>query len=194
MRRGSFLALCSDNGPLRSPVRLLLLGLLPLAIVACGGGGTSSGTTAAATTTTTATHQVKSVTIKVTSVVKSTRSHDTPPKGTSQGDKVDFHDVLLNATPQFGKNTNERVGTDTGTMTFTSKSTARLDGIANLPDGTISFSGLVTVLADSSITVPVIGGTGKYKNASGTLLVGAGNKRSPNTYKLVIEGVPGPVA
>jgi hypothetical protein len=194
MRRGSFLALRSDNGLLRPPVRLLLLALLPLALAACGGGGTSSGTTAAATTTTAATQQPKSLTIKVTSIVKSTHAHRQSPKVTTAGDKVDFEDVLVNATPQFGKSTNERVGTDTGTMTFTSKNTARLDGVASLPDGTISFSGLVTVLADSSITVPVTGGTGKYKNASGTLLVGAGNKRSPNTYKLVIEGVPGPIA
>ncbi len=172
---------------------LLLLCLLPLALAACG-SGTSSGTTAAATTTTAATHHTKSVTIKVTSIVKSTHAHRRSTKVTTAGDKVDFVDVLVNATPQFGKNTNERVGSDTGTMTFTSKNTARLDGVASLPDGTISFSGLVTVLADNSITVPVVGGTGKYTNASGTLHVGAGNKQSPNTYNLVIEGVPGPVA
>ena len=173
---------------------LLLLGLLPLALAACGGTGTSSGTTAATTTTTAANHQVKSLTIKVTSVVTSTHAHRQSPTVTTPGDKVDFQDVLVNATPQFGKNTNERVGTDTGTMTFTSTTTARLDGVANLPDGTITFSGLVTVLADNSVTVPVVGGTGKYENASGTLHVGAGNKRSPNTYSLVIAGVPGPVA
>ena len=50
------------------------------------------------------------------------------------------------------------------------------------------------MLPNNSITVPVVGGTGKYENASGTLLVGAGSKRSPNTYHLVIAGVPGPVA
>ena len=91
-----------------------------------------------------------------------TQAHDLAPKGTSQGDKVVFSDVLLNGTAQFGKKVNDRIGTDSGTMTFTSKSTATMTGVANLPDGTIIFRGDVTVLPNKSITVPVIGGTGKF--------------------------------
>jgi hypothetical protein len=178
------------------PLRLLLLGLLPLALVACGGGGSSATASKPATTTTAKPRAAttKAVTIKVTSVVSGTKSHDKPPKGTSQGDRVEFTDRLLNTVPQFGKATNAQVGTDKGTMTFTGAHTARLDGEANLPGGKILFAGEVTVLPDDSITVPVVGGTGKYENASGTLLVGAGSKRAPNTYRLVITGIPGPVA
>src|SRR5205814_9169862 len=101
---------------------------------------------------------------------------------------------LLDAVPSFGKAANAQVGSDKGTMTFTGAHTARLEGEAVLPDGKITFAGDVTLAPKNSITVPVTGGTGKYENASGTLLVGAGSKRAPNTYKLVINGIPGPVA
>jgi hypothetical protein len=178
----------------RRSARLLLLGLLPAALAACGGGG-GGGTTAATTTAPAQVHQRKSLTLHVTSVVTSTKAHSRTPKQTTAGDRVVFTDRLLNATSgQFGKDTNAVVGTDEGTMTFTSKTTARLDGVAHLPDGDIRFSGAVTVLADKSVTVPVVGGTGTYKHATGTLLVGAGTKTSPNTYRLVIDGIPGPVA
>lgn len=176
---------------------LLVLGLLPLALVACGGGGGSTAPAPkaapeAARPVTAPT--AKAVTIKVTSVVSGTKAHDKPPKGTSQGDRVEFSDVLLNTVAQFGKRKDEQVGTDSGTMTFTGTNTAKLEGEAKLPDGKILFSGEVTVSANDSVTVPVTGGTGKYENASGTLLVGSGSERSANTYTLVLSGVPGPVA
>src|SRR5438309_618549 len=119
--------------------RLVLLTLLPLALAACGGGGGTTATTTPTTTTVPA-KQSTSLTIKVISVVSSTKAHDRGPKGTSTGDTVVFKDVLINAgSTQFGKGATERVGTDTGTMTFTSKNTARMDGSAVLPDGTITF-------------------------------------------------------
>ena len=172
---------------------LVALGVLPLALAACGSGGNASkapaepATQAVAATTT-------RVTIKVVSVMKSTRSHDAPPKGTSYGDNVTFEDVLLNVGSQFGKNANQEVGTDSGTMTFTGAHTARMVGVTTLPDGTISFSGEVTVLPNNRLVVPIVGGTGKYAHASGTLLVGSGSKRAPNTYSLYLAGAAGPVA
>lgn len=173
--------------------RLLLLGLLPLALAACGGGSKSASTPAKPAAPAKAA-QTKTVTIKVTSIVKTKRAHDQLPKGTSRGDKIEFEDVLVNATPQFGKGANAPVGKDTGTMTFTSTSTARMDGVTTLPDGTIVFKGELTVLPNNTITIPVVGGTGKYANASGTLLVGSGSKQALNTYRLVVSGVLGPVA
>jgi hypothetical protein len=176
--------------------RLLLLGLLPVGLAACGGSSESTAPAAKQATTTTAVKkaETKSLTIHVTSVISGTKATDNPPKGTSQGDHVDFTDKLLNARPQFGKATNEEIGSDKGTMTFTGAHTARLEGEAVLPDGKITFAGNVTLTPNESVTVPVTGGTGKYENASGTLLVGSGNKQAPNTYNLVIEGVPGPIA
>jgi hypothetical protein len=174
--------------------RFALVALLPIALAGCGGGGGTAAPAAQTTTTAVPAAKPKALTIKVTSVVSVTKSHDNPPKGTSPGDKVEFTDRLLNTVPQFGRDTNEQVGTDEGTMTFTGAHTARLDGEASLPDGTITFGGQVTVVSPTSIAVPVTGGTGKYQHASGTLLVGSGEKRAANTYKLVIDSVPGPVA
>ena len=116
MGRRLFSRVCRENQRMRPPLRsLLLLGLLPLALAACGGGGggaTSSATTAQ--TTTSAAHQTKQVTIRVTSVVTSTKAHQRVPKRTSAGDRVEFKDRLLNASAgQFGKSSNEQVGTDT---------------------------------------------------------------------------------
>lgn len=183
---------CRQNVAVRS--RLLLLGFLPLALAACGGGSKSASTPAKPAAPAKA-PQTKALTIRVTSIVKTTRSKDQPPKGTSPGDKVEFEDVLLNATPQFGKGTNAQVGRDTGTMTITSTNTFRMDGVTTLPGGTIVFKGQVTVLPNSNIAIPITGGTGKYAHASGTLLVGRGDKKAPNTYILVVAGNPvGPVA
>src|SRR5437762_2005202 len=125
--------------------RLVLLGLLPLALAACGTGGNSGTPPPAATTTTAKSASAKTLTIHVTSVVSGTKATDTPPKGTSVGDHVDFTDNLLNAVPQFGKAANAQVGSDKGTMTFTGAHTARLEGEAVLPDGKITFAGDVTL-------------------------------------------------
>jgi hypothetical protein len=183
------MANCRHNAPVRS--RFLLLGLLPLTLAACGG---STSASSPPKSTTSAKASTKAVTIKVTSVVKTTLSHRQSAKVTTPGDRVDFVDDLLNTAPRFGKGTNEKVGSDAGTMTFTSKSTATMKGVATLPDGKIRFDGAVTVLPNNTVTVPVTGGTGTYKNASGTLLVGSGTVRATNTYTLVIAGIQGPIA
>jgi len=54
---------------------------------------------------------------------------------------------------------------------------------------------VMTPVANNSVTVPIVGGTGAYENATGTLLVGAGTKRALNVYRIVLDGIPaGPVA
>jgi hypothetical protein len=173
---------------------LQLLGLLPLALgLAACGGGTSSSTPAKPATTAEAS-ATQALTIKVTSVVTKTRSRDTPPKGTSRGDKVEQSGVLLNGAAQFGKQLNARVGTDSATTTVTATSMT-MNGVAKLPDGTIIFKGEVTVLPDKTVSVPVTGGTGKYADASGTLVVGMGASQALNTYRLIVAAdIPGPIA
>jgi hypothetical protein len=176
----------------------LALLAIPLALAACGGGGGSKSgappATTSTTTTTSAPKQVKAVTIAVTSVVTGRTSTDKPPKGASVGDQIHFTDRLLNRRAQFGKKANAPVGTDKGTLTVTGAHTARLDGEAKLPDGTIMFSGPMTPVANNSVTVPVVGGTGKYKNATGVLVVGAGLTRALNVFRLELGGATGPVA
>ena len=171
---------------------LFAVAALPLALAGCGAAGTASKSSS------TPVSQVKAsttlVTIKVLSVMTSSQAHKASPKGTSIGDNVTFEDVLLNVGTQFGKNANAQVGSDSGKMTFTGAHSARMEGVTTLPGGTISFSGDVIVLPNNRLVVPIVGGTGQYANASGTLLVGTGSKRSPNTYRLILAGAAGPVA
>ena len=69
--------------------------------------------------------------------------HDTPPKGPSKGDTVVYRDRLVNAVRQFGRKQGAVVGRDRGTMTYTSRSSARFDGVATLPGGDAQAAGPV---------------------------------------------------
>jgi hypothetical protein len=131
------------------------------------------------------------LTIKVTSVSVKLTNTDKPPKGASKGDTVVFRDNLLNAAAQFGKRIGAKVGTDRGTMTFTSKSAAVFKGSATLPGGTVTLDGKVMAGPDGkSLVIPVTGGTGRFKGATGFVLVGPGDKRSLNTYSLTFPTSP----
>lgn len=131
--------------------------------------------------------------IKVTSVSVKLTEKDRPPKGASKGDTIVFHDSLVNAAAQFGKKVGAKVGSDQGTMTFSSKSSARFVGTATLPGGTLTLNGQVAGAPDGkSLLIPVTGGTGKYAGVHGSVLVGPGAKRSLNTYTLTLP--TGPIA
>jgi hypothetical protein len=183
----------SHNAAMQSRRFLLALLFVPLVLAACGGGGKSTTST---TQSTTAAVGPTTLTIAVESIALTSVAHDQPPKGDSKGDSIVFTDTLRNNTPQFGKAATAAVGTDEGTMSFTSKTTARLTGEATLPNGTIDFNGAVVVNADGTISVAVVGGTGKYAHATGFLKVGKGTKRALNTYTLDFPGTTdvGPVA
>jgi hypothetical protein len=130
------------------------------------------------------------LTIKVSSVTVAVKSKDVHPKGTSKGDKVEYRDRLVNVAPQFGRPKGAVVGSDHGTMTFTSASTATFSGVAVLPDGKVTLRGRVTALAKNVIVIPVTGGTGRYANAHGYVLVGPGIKQALNTYTITVAGTP----
>ena len=132
--------------------------------------------------------QAETLTIQVTSVVITIKPIDKRPKGSSAGDRIVYRDKLLNAVRQFGKPKGTRVGTDEGTMTFTSPNTARFNGVARLPGGTIRIKGNVRPIAGGGIQIPVGGGTGRYAAATGTLTVGPGEKQVLNVYKLTLPG------
>ena len=133
-------------------------------------------------------------TILVTSVTVKMSSHDAAPKGVSKGDTVTSSDRLLNAAAQFGRKRGSTVGSDVGTLTFTSAHTAVFSGHATLPGGTLILSGPVYTTSNGSIVIPVAGGTGKFANVRGTLTVAPGNRRVLNTYRLVRPGIVAPVA
>jgi hypothetical protein len=129
--------------------------------------------------------------IKVVSVTLSTVSHDIGPKGASKGDTIVYRDRLVNAARQFGKKAGAAIGSDSGTMTFTGAHTATFNGTAILPGGTLKLSGSV-YSSPQGLVVPITGGTGAFAHYKGTLLVGSGSKRVPNTYRLTRPD--GPVA
>ena len=120
-------------------------------------------------------------TIKVTSVSISYKTTDKPPKGPSKGDTIVYRDRLLNAVAQFGRKQGAVVGSDHGTMTFTSAHSARFDGLAVLPGGTLTLSGNVLAVTATSFAIPVTAGTGRFAGAKGYLVVGPGKKKSSAT-------------
>jgi hypothetical protein len=155
---------------------LASLALLALVLVTTA----TAATPAAGGPTRTLVIKVKSVTVKVSTT-------DAAPKGVSKGDRYRFRDRLLNAARQFGKPVGALVGGDQGFIVLTSKTTGRTRGIATLPGGTISFGGEDGVAA---MSYPIVGGTGRYADARGVLLVGPGD--SPlNTYRLSLPAKPG---
>jgi Dirigent-like protein len=127
---------------------------------------------------------VGSRTIVVTSVTVKYVSHDTGVKGPSKGDTAVYHDQLLNAKAQFGKKKGARVGTDSGTLSFTGAHTATFKGEAKLPGGTLTLSGDVYTLQNGDLVIPVTGGTGDFAGMTGTLTVATGKNHVRNTYTL----------
>jgi len=130
--------------------------------------------------------QAKRVTISVTSILVSVRTTDLAPKGVvSRGDRKVYRNVLRNTARQFGKPKGARVGSDSGTLTFTSAHTARYTGTTRLPGGTLKVRGPVKVVG-RQLQIAVTGGTGRYASARGTLTVGPGDTRALNVYRLVL--------
>jgi hypothetical protein len=130
----------------------------------------------------------KTITFSVISVSVSVKPTDLPPIGTSKGDTIVYHNRLLNTARRFGRPKGAVVGSDRGTLTFTSAHTARYSGTAILPDGTLRLAGIVIPLANGVLQFRLAGGTGRYAKATGNVLVGAGNARALNTYHLTLPG------
>ncbi len=128
--------------------------------------------------------QAETVTFSVMSVSVSVKRSDLPPKGASKGDRIVYRDRLLNTTRRFERPKGAVVGTDHGTLIFTSAHTAKFSGTAVLPDGTLRLAGGVTPLAGGVLQFRVVGGTGRYAKATGRVRVGPGEQRALNTYTL----------
>ena len=125
----------------------------------------------------------QTVTIQLTSLITQRSDHDLPPKGKlSKGDFVGFKDLLLNRKAQFGKKAGLPVGYDVGTLTSTGGAKTKITVRAVFPKiGTITYSGPFVTRKDGTTVVPITGGTGGFKGATGTVVIGAGEKKSPNT-------------
>jgi hypothetical protein len=113
--------------------------------------------------------------------------HDEPPVTLSKGDVIVERDKLYNAARQFGKPVGALVGTDQAKITLLAGNTATLSGSASLPDGTLSFKATVHLISAGSTPIPIVGGTGRYAHARGSVTessAAAGGNTALNTYKL----------
>jgi hypothetical protein len=138
---------------------------------------------------TSSTAQAHKLTITILSRTRIFVPHDLAPKGKeNKGDWIRYRALLLTVGPLFGKkNKNQPVGWESGTQTYLNAVDARIRGTSTFPgQGTITFKGLMRSLKNGMISVPVIGGTGKFNGARGVLLIGAGSLQSVNTYHLNI--------
>jgi hypothetical protein len=133
-------------------------------------------------------HGAQTVTIQLTSLITQRADHDLPPKGKlNKGDYVGFKDLLLNRKAQFGKKAGLPVGYDVGTMTSTGGAQTKIHVRAVFPKiGTITYAGPFVTRKDGTTVVPITGGTGGFKGATGTVVIGAGETKSPNTYIVTV--------
>jgi len=163
-------------------VTLLALSSLALSSIPVSPAATETQSGSSAT-------QAKKLTITIISRTRTYTQYDLKPKGKqNKGDWFRYRALLLTTGPLFGKkHKNVPVGWEAGTQTYVNPVDARIKGTATFPgQGTIKFRGLMRSLKNGMISVPVVGGTGKFKNAKGVLLIGAGDIQSVNTYRLTI--------
>jgi hypothetical protein len=128
----------------------------------------------------------RSMTFQLTSVTRVTTPHDLPPKGReNKGDYIVYKALLVAMGPLFGKVKNRAVGYEEGTVTYTSATKARLRGISTFEgQGTVTFSGPMKELSKGRTSVPITGGTGKFHGAKGVIVIGPGDTKATNTYRL----------
>ena len=96
---------------------------------------------------------------------------DRAPKGyPNKGDVIREKSTLRNAVAQFGRPKGAIVGSDTwiATVVIPPFGKAEVQGTTTLPGGTIRATGAVTAAQTTGI-FRVVGGTGSYANARGTI-------------------------
>jgi hypothetical protein len=115
--------------------------------------------------------------------------HNAPPASLSKGDVIVERDKLYNVARQFGKPVGALVGTDQATITLLAGNLATLTGSAVLPDGTVKFKATVHVISAAPAPIPIIGGTGRYAHARGSVSESnaAGANTALNTYTIITQ-------
>ena len=97
---------------------------------------------------------------------------DRAPKGeVGAGDVIVSFDRLANAAPQFGRPKGARVGHDRGRFTYLSPTRMHIDGWTTLPGGRLHVHGLVREVRGDVVAMDVVGGTGAFAGARGTVTV-----------------------
>jgi hypothetical protein len=129
-------------------------------------------------------------TIRVVSSLVSAKQVDRAPKGQANpGDAIVTVNRLRNDVSQFGRRKGSVVGTDRATLRLQRDGTLRIFGTATLPGGTIRFDGRISGRS-TTVVIRVVGGTGRYANARGTVAVTDLDNRGSalNVYRLVPGG------
>lgn len=128
------------------------------------------------------------LTLVLTSLTTVTQAHDTAPKGkANKGDSIDFKDLLIATGNQLGKKKGKPVGYDAGTVLYTSATSQKIEGVTTFPGfGTVTFAGKMITAKDGTTTIPIVSGTNQFKGVKGTLVIGNGDQKAPNTYVLTL--------
>jgi hypothetical protein len=127
------------------------------------------------------------------SVQGPTTAHPHPPVGGVGDTYVSSLTLKNTGIAQLGMGARDKVGTMQFTYTIRKqclgalnrkcKATADFNTVTRLPGGTVTANGKAISIATPTIMIPVVGGTGRYKGASGSVSISpAASKLS--TYKL----------
>jgi hypothetical protein len=161
----------------------LLLALLP-ALALVPSAGSAGAATAAAE---------KSLSFTVMSYVRVVKPHDFPPKKKeNRGDFLEIRSVLASVGPIFNvRKAKVPVGWDTATLVYLNdKGKARLRGKAIFRgQGTLLYRGVMKDLPGGRTSVPIVNGSGKFRGAKGVLVIGPGELKATNTFRLKLPGV-----
>jgi hypothetical protein len=106
----------------------------------------------------------------------STHFVDNAPKGESPGDAISFTDTLRQHGAAVG------FAEASGTLVDAKRDANELQGTFNLRDGQIMIGGIS--LGNAAIqTFAIVGGTGRYQGARGTVSIRTGAHRSTITFR-----------
>ena len=130
------------------------------------------------------------VTMGLTSLTTVTPSHDTTPKGkANKGDTIEFNDLLVKApNNELGKAKGKAVGYDEGKVLYTS-ATARRSRHHDVSGCRHTQVRERWHARTAPCTCPSRAGPG-LKGAKVTRIVGVGDEKAPNTYRLSLPHVP----
>jgi hypothetical protein len=115
----------------------------------------------------------KSVTIRVVVKEVTQSIKDVPPRTFAleheytKGDTIRGTELLRNAVRQFDKPKGATVGTDRYVITAVALQKIRVDFVTRFPGGTVHAHGVGK--AGSKPEVPIVGGTGVYAGATGSI-------------------------
>jgi hypothetical protein len=127
-------------------------------------------------------------TIKLLLVVTGYTPRDLSPRGPSPGDSIVERDRLYNLVPQLGRPKGALVGTDSAVVTIeVGMQTANWRGVSKLAGGTIAVNGRIPIQSNGRVTLPVVGGSGRFAHARGTLLIrSTDSSHATNVFRLTL--------